>query len=412
MMAMICLLLVGLAVAMAADFSLPPMVFLPGFGASILYGVIDNATNLPAACLPLDLPVGQSFLLDVSIVKSQDCLNYLLKLDYDPESGAYSSPPGITVHTDSFGTFQGIGDNYWDFPKKLSNWGYEVGSNLFGVPYDYRLMSDSSLTTVGFISSLKNLIETAYAKSNNQRVILVGHSNGGPTMYTFLTSSQLSQAWKDKHLAAMVGLSGNYLGQMNVIGWFTRRGSDENGFSDTQCSWEATYGSVSWGGYAEVQNVPFVTTFAGTNKEQKYTPKLVDLESLFQSIEREDWVERLQGMYGIHLNSTDKGAMDRSAHPLVDSYCLYGSDLKTEYGYVFANNVLDVPTTILSMLGDSDQDVIDNTFCDVWTSDSRSEASSFHVETEAFPGVDHMSMIVDDGVLDRLHEIVNKYRLP
>lgn len=412
---------VGLTAARAVDLTLPPMVFLPGFGASLFSATVDASAQLPEACQNASIPINQPFSVDLTVAKSQQCLNFLLQLNFDPMSGIYSSPPGVKITTNNFGSFQGIGENYWSFPKDLKKWGYEVGVNLFGAPYDYRLMSDYSLTACGFIGSMKSLIETAYEKAGQKRVILVGHSNGGPTMYTFLTSSQLSQEWKDKHLAAMVGLSGNFLGQFNVIGDFILRSSDdENSDIDTECGWEGDYGSLPWGDYSGTKDVVFVTTYAGTAQEKNYTPRLSDLVSLFQSVQRDDWVMRLQGMYGVRPNLTSAVAgelnfantMDRSAHPLVDTYCLYGSELKTEYGYVFPGNIMaGKPTKVLSMKGDSDQDIVDNTFCSTWSLDARPEASRYRLEMEAFPKVHHMDMISDSAVLGKLHKIVDSYRV-
>ena len=85
--------------------------------------------------------------------------------------------------------------------------------NLFGAPYDYRFMSSQSIIASGLVKSLVDVVEQAYRLNGGRKVVLMGHSNGGPTLYSFLTSSQsdnslVTQEWKDKYIAAMIGLSG------------------------------------------------------------------------------------------------------------------------------------------------------------------------------------------------------------
>ena len=53
---------------------------------------------------------------------------------------------------------------------------------------------------------------------HSNRFIIIGHSNGGPTAYTFLDS--MTDSWKEKYIAGFVSLSGNFLGQMNGFSAF------------------------------------------------------------------------------------------------------------------------------------------------------------------------------------------------
>lgn len=47
--------------------------------------------------------------------------------------------------------------------------------NLFGVPYDWRYGAHQ---TESFWSQVKGLVEEAYTKNGNKKVVLVGHSMG------------------------------------------------------------------------------------------------------------------------------------------------------------------------------------------------------------------------------------------
>jgi len=153
---------------------------------------------------------------------------------------------------------------------------------LFGVPYDYRFMSDEYYSSSGFIDNVKALIEKAYTINKGRRVFLIGHSNGGPTMYSFLTSKKVSQEWKDRYMAGMIGLSGNFLGQMNCITSFLYNPDSSN--QEMAASWEANYGSVTWGGFEPALSANIVTTFANTPQEKNYSSSLVDVSQLFEDI--------------------------------------------------------------------------------------------------------------------------------
>eukprot|EP01034_Spumella_vulgaris_P032425 gene32425-40021_t len=164
-------------------------------------------------------------------------------------------------------------------------------------------MSSKSLAKIGFFQQLKDLIEKAYRLNGSRRVILMGHSNGGPTMYSFLTSDFVTQTWKNKYIGAMVGLSGNFLGQMNMYRPFAY--SPSAGEQEIMASWEASYGSATWGGYGPTQDTTIVQTYTGTANEMKYTAKYEDVLSLLSA--NKDWSDRYTEVY--------KNTMDRTKHP-------------------------------------------------------------------------------------------------
>lgn len=379
--------------------SLAPFVFLPGYGASDLFARIDSEEFIPETCLPASLQVNQTISVTANSTLNKDfpeCVWDLLRLDYDVDSHSYSQPRGISVFTTSLGGFNGITSNYWKFPKALAEWGYVLNKNLFGVPYDYRLMSSRSYEATGFIQALKNLIEHAYHSNGNKKVIIAGHSNGGPTMYSFLTSSIVPQQWKDQYIAAMISLSGNMLGQMNVI---YDAVIPYTGNMAMEWSWEGNYGSLPWGDYSPVRDIPIVTTYYYTAMEKNYTSKLEDLVALFKEANQPDWAAHIEGMYAV-------GTMNRTAHPMVDVYCFYGAKLSTSYSFVFEKNVQSAgPIITRYMEGDDDQDAVDNNFCNVWNHGQ----NRYSFESEAFPGVGHMEMISDENVLTRIKEVVMKY---
>ncbi len=394
--------------------TLAPILFLPGFDGNKLFGTITEDAVLPSSCGDVKLPINQPFELTGNPQLPTECIQNLLTLQFNSTTQKYSSPyKGFSVSTEQFGRFDTISSKYWMFAKIVETWGYERHHNLFGVPYDYRYMSDNSLTSIGFIQQLQELIEKVYHLNNQRKVILIGHSNGGPTMYTFLTSAIINQAWKDKHIAAMIGLSGNFLGQMNALSSYLY--NEDPIDQEMECSWESNVGSVTWGGYEGVKDIPIVTTYYNQpEKEKNYTSQLNDLVSLFDSVGKYGWSDQVKTMYGVNPidgSALPTNAMDRSAHPLVDIYCLYGSNITTTYSYVFNDNILtnESAAQVRRMGGDGDQDIIDNQFCQVWQQDKRPIVKEYHFEAQPFPNVRHMEMYSNKDVMNKVHDIVLNY---
>lgn len=60
-------------------------------------------------------------------------------------------------------------------PKILEPFGYTVGKNLFGAPYDWRFAPDSGLSS--FFQDLKTLVENV-TQQTQSKVVLISDSNG------------------------------------------------------------------------------------------------------------------------------------------------------------------------------------------------------------------------------------------
>eukprot|EP01040_Poterioochromonas_malhamensis_P008003 gene8003-8650_t len=381
--------------------SLPNVYFLPGFSGNFLSAKVNSTDFLPLHCQNVALPINESFIIYPNATLNRRCLSDLLYLNFDPSDSSFRAPEGVTIETPFFGREIGLRSNYYSFFKQLESWGYEVGKTLFGIPYDFRFGSDRALRQIGFTDSLKQLIERNY-RLNGGKAILIGHSNGGPTIYAFLQS--MPRAWKEKYMGGMITLSGNLLGQMNAfISFFATESPNEVLLQRTVTTWEATYTSTPWGNYHGLDEVKdFIVTYSGdAEKEAHYSPHLEDMQRLFTSVSHSDWSEILGAVYP---------SMDRSNAPeAVDVYCLYGSALETDYAYVFDKSITDnAPIETLRMEGDGNQEIIDNEFCNTWKDAViNKEKKSF--ESIAFPGVDHMQMYTDDNVLQEVQRILQLY---
>lgn len=384
----------------AQSFSLPDVYFLPGFMGNFLFATLKNVEYLPSSCNNADIPTNETFLIypNVSLTaRHPACLADLLQLQYDPsKEPSFSSTPGVEISVKNFGGISGIIPVYLPFFTQLKEWGYKFDKSAFGVPYDFRFSTAEGLASTGLFSDLKNLIEKN-SRLRSTKAFLIGHSNGGPTIYSFLASMTLD--WKKTYLAGVINLSGNLLGQMNAYAAFFHPVSKDMQRMET--SWEATYTSAPWGDYeglAEVKD--FIVTYNGTDQETQYSPRLADMQKLFNSIDRSDWTEKLTRLYP---------SMDRSKAPEgLDVFCLFGTEVDTTYAYVFERSIQDDdPVSKISMKGDGNQDIIDNEFCKVWETDVVSSQRVF--EAKGFPGVHHMQMCSNEGVLEEVHRILLSY---
>eukprot|EP01038_Epipyxis_sp_PR26KG_P017283 gene17283-23835_t len=299
------------------------------------------------------------------------------------EGTLFKNADGVEISVIDFGGIKGLTPVYYSIMKQFEAWGYEIGKNAFAAPYDYRIMSKESLQLFGFIDELKLLIENAYYKNNESKVYLIGHSNGPPTLYSFLAA--MSQPWKDQFIAGLVGLSGNYLGQMNAFLDFMD--PDSTGEKAMINSWEGQYLSCPWGEYDITSGVTVITTYANQpSKTLNYTASIQDISSLLSSAGKDEWSKLF-----ISLQSK----MNRSAHPNVNSYCLYGSDVSTTYGFAYDGMIQEsTHSATYNMDGDGNQDIIDNQFCQLW--ENTNESRKYITLSESFPGVQHMDIMIRD----------------
>jgi hypothetical protein len=374
---------------------LSPVMFLPGYSGSLLYATVTDENYIPFECQDSSLPIGIPFrvLGNLTLEKNYPhCVQRIMELQFNKETNEFVSQEGIVISTND--GYEGIAPVYWPFMKTLETWGYQTRKNSYGIPYDYRYLSMESFFGNGFISTFQSLIEQSYHLNHGSPAILIGHSNGGPTLYYFLQAMTLE--WKHKYLSAIIGLSGNFLGQLNGIKTFVY--SDNLITQEMLNTWEAQYNSLTWGGYTPTEVL--VTTYSGTSSEKNYTTATDDIMSLLKQTQHPDWIQRYKAT---------SSRNNRSIAPSgVDIYCLCGQGLDTSSSFVFSENILnDPPIETKYIDGDGNQDWIDNTFCDSWRSEV--EHGGHILETESYAGVHHMQMYLDENVLEKIHEILNKY---
>lgn len=94
--------------------------------------------------------------------------------------------------------------------KELHAVGYHDHQNLFGIPYDFRLVLDPDYRSKLF-GQFRHYIETAYYKSGGEPCVLVTHSLGGLLFKWFLTSC-VDQDWIDMYIHRLVCINAPFAG--------------------------------------------------------------------------------------------------------------------------------------------------------------------------------------------------------
>jgi len=103
---------------------------------------------------------------------------------------------------------------YNEMITALTDAGYEVGKDLFGVPYDWRLTGDAHSERAngvgGLYPQLKALIEKS-VQDTNRKAIIVSHSLGCPTMLYFFNKF-VTPAWLREYISNWVAMAGPWSG--------------------------------------------------------------------------------------------------------------------------------------------------------------------------------------------------------
>lgn len=97
----------------------------------------------------------------------------------------------------------------------LHRHGYKDHHNLFGVPYDFRLVLDPVYRHT-FFDNIKSMIETAYERQGGTKIVLVGHSLGAVLAKWFFTT-HVSQDWIDAHIHQFICVSAPFGGAMFAL---------------------------------------------------------------------------------------------------------------------------------------------------------------------------------------------------
>lgn len=388
-----------------------PMVLIPGLGASILDVLYEDAyrpiheecpsrtrNQWSSGIERLWPALADSFPDEISELEEvKACRLDDLAVRYDPATGRFSNAPGVKVRPRGWGCVDGIsnlfefdlGDRVLVDPGMSSVYeeliddmtrkhGYVVGQNLFGAPYDFRLVADESYLK-RYYAELKALIERAYDKtasceSGPKRVFVGTHSLGGPVFLYFL-NTYVDDAWKQKYLRAFISVGGPWTGSPKAIRALLSGDSEGMPGDNLEfLSAERLMGGLLW--MAPYQAFHADTSFVSVGGKD-YGVSTDDVGELFGRIARRP--------HQAHLLNEVLAPRGRTvADPGVLMACIYGKGLPTEAHYTYANESFDSDPVIdqrVSGDGTVTLDVLE--YCKQWK----------QVVPRAFEGGEHLGLL-------------------
>lgn len=189
---------------------LPPLIYTSGLTASNLDVTIKS--NILCSKVPKNTPL-QIWPLTNDTTKEFGplCLVEAFGVVFDKKTGTYHDHRGLEVDIENFGALSGL--IYGDFvDSSLQQYGYQLGVNLFGAPFDWR-MSDQGHTTK-FYPNFKALVERVYAQTGKKPTI-IAPSYGPQNVLGFLRT--VTQEWKDHYIGWFIANSPVWSGTPIVL---------------------------------------------------------------------------------------------------------------------------------------------------------------------------------------------------
>eukprot|EP00823_Brevimastigomonas_motovehiculus_P003551 TRINITY_DN217_c1_g2_i2.p1 TRINITY_DN217_c1_g2~~TRINITY_DN217_c1_g2_i2.p1 ORF type:complete len:384 (+),score=74.07 TRINITY_DN217_c1_g2_i2:170-1321(+) len=378
-----------------------PFFFTPGFMGNSLFVTV---TQLPPSC-PTSILYHRIQLWPNEELQTSNpaCLAELLSMQYNVKRHIYDPIDGIDVDAGEFGPLSSlILSQYQTLMKYLqTQLGYVAEKNLFALPYDWR-QYDVSLGEHGFFKRVQLLIEKVYEANQQKRVIIIAHSNGPAIMYGFAMNMTL--AWRNKYIAGLVGLSGNFAGQLDCIEEFlwdrhTTVIPDRALDRQVQSTWEASYFCSAYPPTVPSRLVLVSTETASPSSTHNYTAS--EIPRLLSEYGQKEWSFRMQEAFS-------HPRMNRTAAPMIDLFCLYGTQVSTPWAYSFKGPILQEEYNVVTYgNGDGNQDDLDNRYCRIWKEPLTRAGHLF--EAWEFPNVEHTHMSTDENVHARLAAILTHY---
>jgi lecithin-cholesterol acyltransferase len=205
-----------LAVLACGALARPPTLFVPPMLGTQLHGRVSGLNTGFWYCeSSLDdtvLWVNEEYVLPPLI----NCLADWLRLEWDEKAQTLVNRTNTSIFVTDWGGesgFRWVDTGVFGVPLVPSlvhildyfhNQGYVAKQDLWGAPYDWRLVP---AFLDDFFNQLKYLIEDIYSRNAKQRVALFACSAGGFMTYLFLTRI-VTQEWKDQYIDRVVFANG------------------------------------------------------------------------------------------------------------------------------------------------------------------------------------------------------------
>jgi hypothetical protein len=223
--------------------SLSPVILVPGLASSRLRGRIfrQDARNKKLGCKVSSKNSRLWFSAKLLSPWHKDCILYTMEGKYDAKHHRFRSRNDTTVVVPHFGdttAFEAlsdilgldVGSSIWfNYVHMLEFYGYKKGRDLWGAPYDFRLIPgypSKGSDTLEFFKKLRVLTEDVYDRTGGKRVTYITHSLGGVVTKMFLGGDGsddltktwgVSAAWRAKYVDTFLPVGAPFGGAVESI---------------------------------------------------------------------------------------------------------------------------------------------------------------------------------------------------
>ncbi|KAK2958747.1 putative Phosphatidylcholine-sterol acyltransferase [Blattamonas nauphoetae] len=385
-----------------------PIIELPGIGSSRLKYQFSKAHHSPKRSCPKKRTWARFWLTAQIIVPWElPCFVENARTHYNQTTHRFYNEKGVEVEPVDFGDLAGVENLfpplhsfsiYEAMNKYLVKSGYTPNVDLFGAPFDFRLSIPSEMRQNGQYSTFKKLIERVH-KTTGKRVHLIGHSLGGVFSHHFL-SQEVTQEWKDEHIASLISLGTPFNGAPEAIASLIAP-SDFGYGIDPTILYEALRGMAGL-----ITMIPTEPAFESNTTIIKYG----DLSFSSNNI------SKLLSLLG-RTDILDARAFNlpfttNKQHPNVTMHVLYSHRLLTPLTYALnATNPNAVPTITGVSDGDGTVPLASLlTMPTLWKTQTKTQKKLKlkPVKIYEFEGFSHSKMLVQREVWDNILSITSK----
>lgn len=375
-----------------------PVVFVPGDGGSQVEAKLNKTSVVHYICEKttkdyFNIWLNMELLVPIVI----DCWIDNIKLVYNNVTRITINAPGVETRIPGWGTSETVewldpshastGAYFKFIGDVLVKLGYSRNKSIRGAPFDFRKAPNENQE---YFVKLKALIEDTYKENNNERVMMVAHSMGGPMSLYFLNLQ--TQEWKDKYIKALVSLSGAWGGSVKAMKVYAI-GDDLGSYvlnESVMRQEQITSPSLAWllpSQFYWKKDEVLVQT-------DKKNYSLSNLKDFFIDINYLDGWEMKVDTEPYTLNFTAPG---------VEVHCLYGTEVPTvEKLYYKPGTWLDGKPTLINGDGDGTVNRRSLEGCLRWQSQQKQK-----VYARPLPKVDHMAILSNINVLQYIQNLVN-----
>ncbi|XP_046990636.1 phospholipase A2 group XV-like [Schistocerca americana] len=379
--------------------SVLPIILVPGDGGSQLEAKLHKPAVVHYLCEKTTNDFFSLWLnLELLVPVIIDCWIDNMKLVYNNQTRTTSNSDGVEIRIPGFGNSTTVewidpsmaseGAYFKDIANTLVPLGYERNISIRGAPYDFRKAPNENQQ---YFVDLKKLVEETYGLNGNKQVIFLAHSMGALMTLHFLQMQ--TQSWKDKHIRALVTLSGAWGGSLKALKVYMV-GDDLGSYvlrESVLKEEQITSPSLAW----LLPSTLFWHPDEILVQTDKKNYTVEDYKAFFKDISYPvAWEMR---------KDVEKYSLEFQA-PGVEVHCLHGYGVNTIERLVYKPG--GFPSAYPDFLyGDGDGTVNKRSLegCLHWQGKQKQKV--YH---QTFPGVDHMNVLRDIRVLGYLKSLLNK----